>query len=72
MFFPPRASTEDEFAGVRWGEWEDAAEEHPIRSWVGDQDLLSNAASGASLPVGTGSRLMQQPPLGPALMVLLV
>ncbi|MGD9856608.1 MAG: BatA domain-containing protein [Planctomycetaceae bacterium] len=52
VFFPPQSPTAAEFAGLRWGQWRDVTEENAIRSWIGDQDLLANAASGASLPVG--------------------
>lgn len=52
IFFPPHAPTDTEFAGLRWGQWRDIAEENPVRQWIGDQDLLANSASGASLPVG--------------------
>ncbi len=52
IFFPPAAPTEDEFAGLRWGEWGELTEESPVAAWVGDQDLLAQAKSGAALPVG--------------------
>ncbi len=52
VFFPPDTPTDAQFAGLSWGSWRDVDGEHPVRSWVGDQDVLANAASGASLPVG--------------------
>ncbi|MBX3436170.1 MAG: BatA domain-containing protein, partial [Planctomycetaceae bacterium] len=58
VFFPPDAPTDAEFAGLRWGEWREIAEENAVRNWIGDQDLLANAASGASLPVG-GLRIVR-------------
>jgi hypothetical protein len=51
VFFPPESPAGEEFAGLQWGEWQ----EHPntsIATWVGDDGLLSNTRSGASLPVG--------------------
>lgn len=52
VFFPPRVPTADSFAGVRWQRWEDLTSESAVASWTGDQDLLANVRSGASLPVG--------------------
>jgi hypothetical protein len=52
VFFPPAAPTDDEFAGIRWTAWQDVDNTTPVSRWIGDQDLLANAASGASLPVG--------------------
>lgn len=52
IFFPPASPGSEEFAGVAWKGWEELPEETPVTSWVGDQDLLANAKSGAALPVG--------------------
>jgi hypothetical protein len=51
VFFPPESSTDDTFAGLRWGDWQESAN-RSIATWVGDDDLLSNTHSGASLPLG--------------------
>ncbi len=51
IFFPPESPTETEFAGLRWTLWHEQTNV-PVTTWVGDQDLLANARSGASLPVG--------------------
>jgi hypothetical protein len=50
--FPPEAPDDAEFAGVKWGAWQELSTETPVATWIGDQDLLANARSGASLPVG--------------------
>lgn len=52
IFFPPEVPTDDEFAGVHWGDWEELDAETPVSTWIGDQDLLANTRSGAALPVG--------------------
>jgi hypothetical protein len=52
IFFPPASPGSEEFAGISWKGWEELPEEAPVTSWVGDQDLLANAKSGAALPVG--------------------
>lgn len=52
VFFPPQVPTDAEFAGLRWDDWQELSIEAPISTWVGDQDLLANTRSGASLPVG--------------------
>jgi hypothetical protein len=52
IFFPPESPDDTAFAGVRWTKWEELTQETPVLSWIGDQDLLANARSGASLPVG--------------------
>jgi hypothetical protein len=38
--------------GVRWREWTEEQSDIAIETWRGDQDLLANTQSGASLPVG--------------------
>lgn len=52
MFFPPRDPDRQAFAGMSWQGWAAAAAELSVETWRGDQDLLSNTLSGASLPVG--------------------
>jgi len=52
VFFPPRDPDDAEFLGLGWGAWEESPRELPVETWRGDQDLLKNALSGASLPVG--------------------
>ncbi|MEO8498947.1 MAG: BatA domain-containing protein, partial [Planctomycetota bacterium] len=52
LFFPPRAPNANEFAGMSWNGWDDTTGELAVETWRGDQDLLSNTLSGASLPVG--------------------
>jgi hypothetical protein len=52
IFFPPESPTDAEFAGLRWDDWQELSVEAPISTWIGDQDLLANTRSGASLPVG--------------------
>ncbi|MFV0445237.1 MAG: BatA domain-containing protein [Planctomycetaceae bacterium] len=52
IFFPPETPGKTAFAGVQWGAWRELAAETPVSSWIGDQDLLANARSGAALPVG--------------------
>src|SRR5207249_5153242 len=52
MFCPPRADDEAEFLGANWGDWAEEKTDMAIESWRGDQDLLANTQSGATLPVG--------------------
>jgi hypothetical protein len=52
IFFPPVSPADNEFAGVRWEDWQEPNEEVPVSGWTGDQDLLANTRSGAALPVG--------------------
>jgi hypothetical protein len=52
IFFPPRAPGKEEFFGGRWKAWVDDGRNLIVESWRGDQDLLANTQSGASLPVG--------------------
>lgn len=62
LFFPPAGPSSGEFAGMRWGEWVEDSESRlqdpgesggvPVTGWIGDQDLLARARSGAALPVG--------------------
>ncbi len=57
VFFPPRNPNDAEQFGVRWLQWRDAAKQDDaahstVASWRGDQGLLANTLSGASLPVG--------------------
>ena len=52
VFFPPNAPSENAFANVHWDDWQNLDEETPVSSWLGDEDLLANTKSGASLPVG--------------------
>ena len=63
IFFPPRATTDDVFAGVTWEEWnESPGFRHPkssetsdvfnVETWRGDQDVLAHTQSGQALPVG--------------------
>src|SRR5690606_9525299 len=52
IFFPSPQAAQTSLLGVSWGNWIDNAAQQRIESWRGDQDLLSNTASGAALPVG--------------------
>lgn len=52
IFFAPRTAGAQEFLGVRWGAWVDTGKDTPVETWRGDQDLLTHALSGRSLPVG--------------------
>jgi hypothetical protein len=52
VFFPPRAPTRDEFAGIQWQSWIESPDGFGIATWRGDQDLLAHTQSGAALPVG--------------------
>ncbi len=52
VFFPPPNPTAESFAGMRWLEWQQVDEHLQVSTWIGDQDLLANTRSGASLPVG--------------------
>ena len=50
---PPTETTSAEFAGVRWGGWQDStAEPIGIGSWDNESDLLARTQSGNALPVG--------------------
>jgi hypothetical protein len=51
IFFPPLGTDDIQFLGASWGNW---IEEKgiAIETWRGDQDLLANTQSGATLPVG--------------------
>ncbi|MBP90314.1 MAG: hypothetical protein CMJ64_27015 [Planctomycetaceae bacterium] len=40
------------FAGMSWQGWAETDDELTVETWRGDQDLLANTLSGASLPVG--------------------
>jgi len=52
IFFPPSSPGENEYKGVTWGEWQTPNQPVGVSTWRGDQDLLQNTLSGASLPVG--------------------
>ena len=52
IFFPPTNPAGAEFLGARWAGWTDPGQELAPETWRGDQDLLANTQSGASLPVG--------------------
>lgn len=52
VFFPPRVTDGNEFAGLSWQGWAETSAELVVETWRGDQDLLANTLSGASLPVG--------------------
>ncbi|MEZ5944189.1 MAG: BatA domain-containing protein [Planctomycetaceae bacterium] len=52
VFFPPLNPNQNSYSGVHWKAWVSLDEETPVGTWIGDQDLLANAQSGASLPVG--------------------
>jgi len=52
IFFPSPQAADTTFLGVTWDNWVEDATQQRIESWRGDQDLLSNTASGAALPVG--------------------
>jgi hypothetical protein len=52
LFFPTRNPNDNEFAGVSWKGWSEKKEELAVETWRGDQGLLANTLSGASLPVG--------------------
>lgn len=52
LFFPPATPESEEAFGVRWEAWAESEEGIPVEHWRGDQDLLANTQSGASLPVG--------------------
>lgn len=52
VFLPPPAPTDDEFAGLRWKDWQERPDGLPISTWMGDQDLLAHSKSGTALPVG--------------------
>ncbi len=52
IFFPPQSPGDAQFEGVGWKSWSADHEELKVETWRGDQDLLANTQSGASLPVG--------------------
>lgn len=52
VFLPPRNPGDEEFLGMKWGNWQSRDEAWSIESWRGDEDLLSRTLSGAALPVG--------------------
>lgn len=52
VFLPPRNPGSDELFGIRWLNWISSADNIPIETWRGDEDLLSRTLSGAALPVG--------------------
>lgn len=52
IFFPPKNPNADEFVGMSWKGWAETQQELAVETWRGDQDLLANTLSGASLPVG--------------------
>lgn len=52
IFFPPPQPGSEAAFGVRWQAWQALDEDSSVDSWRGDQDLLANARSGMSLPVG--------------------
>jgi len=52
LFLPPRTPNDVAFLGVRWQDWLDVPSETSVETWRGDQDILANTQSGASLPVG--------------------
>jgi hypothetical protein len=51
LFFPPPSPGDETFAGLTWGDWQPSSSSN-VATWVGNEDLLSNTRSGASLPVG--------------------
>ena len=53
VFLPPRAPNSAAFMGTHWLDWVEERTEIPIETWRGDQDILANTQSGASLPVGS-------------------
>lgn len=52
LCLPPREPNTTQLFGVRWNEWTEEERSIPVENWRGDQDLLANALSGQSLPVG--------------------
>lgn len=52
VFFPPQQLTGESFAGLSWSDWQQSDQNVQVSTWIGDQDLLANTRSGASLPVG--------------------
>jgi hypothetical protein len=52
VFVPPKAPGAAEFMGVRWQSWTEEKSPIAVETWRGDQDILANTQSGASLPVG--------------------
>jgi hypothetical protein len=52
LFLPPRTPTSATFMGAHWEDWTQEKIDVSIETWRGDQDILANTQSGASLPVG--------------------
>jgi hypothetical protein len=52
LFLPPRTPGDADFMGVRWRDWDEQKVATAVETWRGDQDILANTQSGASLPVG--------------------
>lgn len=52
LFFPPDTPGSEEFAGIRWKNWEESVNELGVESWRGDQDILANTKDGSALPLG--------------------
>jgi hypothetical protein len=52
IFLPPETPGSEELYGVKWQSWVESPEPLSVETWRGDQDLLANTQSGASLPVG--------------------
>ena len=50
--FPPASPNGNTWHGMSWGAWQTLATPRAPASWRGDAGLLSNAQSGAPLPVG--------------------
>ena len=53
MFLPPQGPDTGDFMGTHWLDWVEEKKEIPVETWRGDQDILANTQSGASLPVGS-------------------
>ena len=53
VFLPPKAPNSTAFMGAQWLDWVQEKTEIPVETWRGDQDILANTQSGASLPVGS-------------------
>ena len=52
VFLPPREPGSSRFMNVGWNSWSDQQTPIPVETWRGDQGILANSQSGASLPVG--------------------
>lgn len=52
LFFPPKTIGAQQAYGVSWQPWISDAKGAEVSNWRGDEDLLANTISGASLPVG--------------------